>query len=66
MSSIIPVLPAYFTLDQAAEYMARTDEFALRRIARWPAQMDIEFPMLEVPDLGFTPMERCPKGPMTD
>ena len=60
MSSVYPLFPDYFTGDDVREYMARTDEFTLRRIARWRAQMDVEFPSLEVPDLGIIPMGRPP------
>ena len=60
MSSVYPLFPDYFTGDDVQEYMARTDEFTLRRIARWRAQMDVEFPSLEVPDLGIIPMGRPP------
>ena len=60
MSSVYPLFPDYFTGDDVQEYMARTDEFTLRRIARWRVQMDVEFPSLEVPDLGIIPMGRPP------
>jgi hypothetical protein len=60
MSSVYPLFPDYFTAEHVREYMARTDEFTLRRIARWRAQMDVEFPSLEVPDLGIIPMGRPP------
>lgn len=60
MADVIPLFPDYFTAQQVAEYLARTDEFTLRRIARWQAQMDIEFPLLDCPDLGLIPMGRPP------
>ena len=60
MNRVIPLFPDYFTAQQAAEYMARTDEFTLRRIARWEAQMDIEFPKLACPDLGVVPLGKPP------
>ena len=60
MARVTPLFPAHFTGDDVAAFYARTDEVARRRLARWHAQMDKEFPMLECPDLGVIPMGRPP------
>lgn len=61
MSNVIPFLPAHLTGEAVREYFARTDEFSRRRLARWEAQMDAEFPKLDCPDLGFIPLGRPPE-----